>query len=240
MKKLFSITTILLTISLVTFADNQRQLLREGNRLFEEGKYVEAEAMYRKSLEADPNKYRAWHNLGNALYYQGRLEEASGVYQEMIRQAPSDAARAAGWHNLGNSLLAEGNIAESIEAYKEGLRLAPMDEDTRYNLAYAFNLLEEQPPQPQDESCDGDGEGDEEQEQPQNDENGDEEQDGESAPERDQQDGDQDQSPVQRPENLTPEEAERILEALRQQEQKVQEEINRDQSSEPVRREREW
>ncbi len=231
-------TFALFLIVCASSAGNERQLLREGNRLFEEGKYLEAEAMYRKSLEIDPDNFRAWHNLGNALHQQGRLEEAAEVYRQLIRQAPSDDARAAGWHNLGNSLLADGNIAESIEAYKEGLRLAPMDEDTRYNLAYAFNLLEEQPPESQDDTCDGDGEGDEEQEQPQNGDNGDD--DSESAPEQDQQNGEQDRSPDQRPDNLSPEEAERILEALRQQEQKVQEEINRDQSSEPVRREREW
>ena len=239
MKLILSTLAMFIFIS-ASLADNERQLLREGNKLFEEGQYVEAEAKYRRSLEIDPTNYRAWHNLGNSLYHQGRLEEAAEVYRQLIRQAPSDDARAAGWHNLGNSLLADGNIAESIEAYKEGLRLAPMDEDTRYNLAYAFNLLEEQPPEKQEDTCEGDGDGEGEQEQPQNSDNGDDEQDSESAPEQDQQDGDQDQLPEQRPEKLTPEEAERILEALRQQEQKVQEEIIRDQSSEPVRREREW
>ncbi len=239
MKLILSALAMFIFVS-ASLADNERQLLREGNRLFEEGQYAEAEAKYRKSLEIDPDNFRAWHNLGNSLYHQGRIDEAAEVYRQLIRQAPSDDARAAGWHNLGNSLLAEGNIAESIEAYKEGLRLAPMDEDTRYNLAYAFNLLEEQPPESQDDTCDGDGESDEDQGQPQNDANGDDEQDSESAPKQDQQNGEQDRSLEQRPENLTPEEAERILEALRQQEQKVQEEINRDQSSEPVRREREW
>ena len=241
MKLILSTLAMFFFVS-VLLAGNERQLLREGNRFFEEGRFVEAEAKFREALKINAENHKAWHNLGNALYMQDSLKRAAEAFDRMIRHSPTDDARAAGWHNLGNSLLAEGNIAESIEAYKEGLRLVPMDEDTRYNLAYAFNLLDEQPPQQQDDTSDGDGEGDEEQEQDQsqNNDNGDDEQDRESTADQDQQDSTQDQSPGQRPESLTPEEAERILEALRQQEQKVQEEINRDQSSEPVRREREW
>ncbi len=234
------ITCLLFLLSVHLHAGNELQLLREGNSFFEEGRYVEAEDRYRQTLELNSRNYKALHNLGNALYHQGRLEEAAKVYQQLLALSPSDDTRAAGWHNLGNSLLGKGEIAESIEAYKNALRLAPMDDDTRYNLAYAFKLLEEMPHGGESQTDSGDGEnGEGEQQQPPDD--GDDEQKQESQSSAGDDQDDREQSMPERPEQLTPEDAERILEALGQQEQKVQEKINREsQSTEPVRTEREW
>ena len=47
-------------------------------------------------------------------------------------------------HNLGNSLLKENKIDLAIEAYKTSLRINPNDEDTRYNLAYAQKMKQQQ------------------------------------------------------------------------------------------------
>lgn len=222
---------------------NDLQLLRQGNRLFEEGSYLEAEAKYRAAIELNENIYRAWHNLGNALYHQGRLEEAAEIYDRLLAKAPSEQARAAGWHNLGNSLLGNGQIAESIEAYKQALRLMPDDEDTRYNLAYALNLLEEMPPDASgDDQDEGDGDDDgEEQQQDQQQEDGDDESEQDSDASQDQAEQDQEDQLAERPEQITPQDAERILDALRQQEQKVQEDINREsETTQPASPRRQW
>lgn len=229
-----------------SFAEKSLQLLRQGNKLFSEGNYLEAESRFRQSLEIDESNYRAWHNLGNALYMQGRLDEARESFERSLNHAPSDNTRAAGWHNKGNSLLGAGQIAESIEAYKQALRLSPGNDDTRYNLAYALNLLEEMPP-----DATGDDEGED---------GGDSEDEGEGGGSQDQQedsDGDgseqesgqqeeqdqmaQDDKMAERPEKLSPQDAERILDALRQQEQEIQGEINREtQTTPPARPRREW
>ncbi len=232
-------TIVALPYTLV--AGNDLQLLRQGNRFFEEGNYLEAEAKYRKALELNETNYRAWHNLGNALYHQGRLEEAADIYNRLLGKVPSDQARAAGWHNLGNSLLGNGQVAESIEAYKQALRLAPDDEDTRYNLAYALNMLEEMPPDASGQG-EGDGEDDgEEQQQDQKQEEGDDDNEQGTGEDQDSEQQNQEDRMAERPEQMSPEDAERILDALRQQEQKVQEDINREsETSQPARPRRQW
>ncbi|MDR4987370.1 MAG: tetratricopeptide repeat protein [Bacteroidales bacterium] len=213
-------------------AANDRQLIRQGNRYFEKERFIEAEATYRQVLETDPGNRAALYNLGNALYRQGRLEEAAEIYQGLTGMLPDEAKQAEAWHNLGNSLLKSGNIAESIEAYKQALRLAPMDDDTRYNLAYALQLLDELPP---DDSPQNGEDGDDQDEQ------NDTDHEPAASPDDGQQEPQPGDSTPPRPDQLSPEDAERILEALRQQEQKIQEEINREEEEQPaVRPRRDW
>ncbi len=236
---IFNLTIL---VSLV-FAGNERQLLRQGNKLFENEDYVAAEQKYRDALDINSENLKAWHNLGNTLYRQGRLEEAKDIFSQLTREgsAPQDF-RAAGWHNLGNALLGSGQIPESVDAFKEALRLSPTDDDTRYNLAYALNLLEEMPPDATDQN--GQGEDDDDQQEQEQDpgpdqDHGDDDQSSDPSPGMDPDEGD-DQL-AERPDRLSPRDAERILEALKQQEQKIQENIDREeQVLEPIRSQREW
>lgn len=237
---ILTIINLMVFLSLI-FGGQDLQLLRQGNKLFEEGDFVGAEQSYRQALEMNSDNPRAWHNLGNALYKQGRLEEAQEVFTQLTqKRAASSDLRAAGWHNLGNTLLGSGQIPESIDAFKEALRLAPDDDDTRYNLAYALNLLEDPPPDASDQDGDGDDSDDQQdQEQGPDEDDGNDDQNGDASPEMQPETGD-DQL-AERPDQLSPQDAERILEALRQQEQRIQEEINREEETlEPVRSQREW
>ncbi len=225
----------LLLIASLAPANEGLRLLREGNRFFEEENYARAGEKFSQALEQDPGNTRALFNLGNSLYRQGRLEEAAEVF-ETLNQLTQDASiRADALHNLGNSQLGGGNIRESIESYKESLRLNPEDEDTRYNLAYAMNLLEETPPE-HGESPDEAGDEDKDDEQREDLPEGQEEeqQPGDDRPGDDRpEDGLQDTPPHEsetqdhRPDQLTREEAERILDALNRQEQRVQEQVER-------------
>ncbi len=235
MIRLFIFTVaIMLCFSPEVFAGEERQWIREGNKLYEEGQYQEAEIKYRRALETDSGNFRALFNLGNALYKQGRFEEASEIFDILSQIGTEEQERAKAFHNLGNAHMGSQRFGESIEAYKNALRLNPDDEDTRYNLAYAKNFLEdppEQEPQPEDQNGDGESEEDQEGQQP--------------PPPGEDDSGDEYQQPDAGPEpasdQLSPRDAERILDALNQQEQKVQEKINRDhQKREPVRTEKEW
>jgi Ca-activated chloride channel homolog len=123
-----------------------RSMVRQGNRHYNEGNYAEAELDYRRALEADPENARALFNLGNALYRQGRYDEAASLFDALTRLAPSDINLASAYHNLGNSHLGAQRYGEGIEAYKNALRISPSDDDTRYNLEYAMKHLQEPPP----------------------------------------------------------------------------------------------
>lgn len=207
----------------------ERRTLRQGNKLYQDEKFYDAEIRYRRSLEDNPQNIKGMFNLGNALYRQGRFEEAAEIFGGLSQFAPGEREKSFAWHNLGNSYLQSQKYAESVDAYKNALRINPDDEQTRHNLAYAMRLLQEQPPQDQD----GDGDEDQDKEKKQ-DQNQDQQQD-----KQDQQQQQQQQQP--RADQISPQDAERILDALNQKEQNVQEDLKRDQTQRaPVRHQREW
>ena len=122
----------------------ERNTIRNGNGLFNDKKYTEAEIEYRKALEANPSSEIATYNLGAALYKQQKWNDSRNEYRKIV-QASSDSLRAAhAWHNLGNISFQEKNYAQSIEEYKNALRRNPKDDETRYNLRLAQLLLKKQ------------------------------------------------------------------------------------------------
>ncbi len=135
------------------FSQNENSLIREGNKLFEEKKYPEAEIEYRKSLEVAPKSFKGNFNLADALYEQKNYEEASKLFNDIASKNLSKKVKADAYHNLGNSLLDQQKIEESIEAYKNALRNNPKDKETKYNLEYAKQLLKKQQQQ-QDQNKD--------------------------------------------------------------------------------------
>ncbi len=227
----------------IVYGNSERQHIRKGNALYNEGNFSEAELEYRRSLELNAQNTKALFNLGNALYKQGRFEEAAELYESLSKFVPSDNEKASAYHNLGNSLLRNQQLAESVEAYKQALRLNPDDDDTRYNLSYAMQQLQDQPPQEQpSDGDDEDGELDDDGQQDQQDQSGDDEQQQDQGQQQDegQQQQDDSKQPA-RPDKITPQDAERILDALNQKEQNVQDEMQRQQIQvQPGTTEKEW
>ena len=70
--------TMFMCCSGVVFAQKaERKNVREGNKLYQEEKFTEAEIAYRKSLEVNPRSSEGTYNLGNALYKQKKFPEAA-------------------------------------------------------------------------------------------------------------------------------------------------------------------
>ncbi len=126
-----------------SWAQPAQKLIREGNSLYNDGKYKEAEIDYRKALNKSPGSAKASYNLGNSLYRQQNYQESANSYLKLT-QDPRNAKLSQAYHNLGNSYLQSQKYNESIDAYKKALRANPKDEDTRYNLAYAMAKLQQQ------------------------------------------------------------------------------------------------
>ena len=224
----------LMIFSMSLFGQQENKIIREGNRLFNNENFDGAEIKYREALELNPSNASALYNLGNALYKQGRFDEAAEIFDAISQTAQSPDIRSKALHNLGNSHMGLQDYAKSIDAYKESLRINPDDLDSRYNLVYALNQLQEQEQQQQQdqndsESDDQDDQQDEQQQQP---DDGDDDQD---------QEQDQQQEQQERPDEISPQDAERILDALRQEEQKVIDEMEeKKKKAVPGRVDREW
>lgn len=120
----------------------ERRIIRQGNKLFENKEYEQAETSYLRALELNPGSFEAGFNLANSFYKQQRYEEAAKSFGQLAEQAPGPSYAAHAFYNLGNSLFQQRKLEEAIEAYKNSLRINPTDQEAKFNLAYAQKLLE--------------------------------------------------------------------------------------------------
>ena len=105
----------------------EKQILRSGNDLYKQERYVDAEVKYKKALKKNPYYETAGFNLGNAVYEQGRYEEALPQYDMVSKSARDQKTRASAFHNQGNVMMKQKQYAQAIDAYKKSLILNPTD-----------------------------------------------------------------------------------------------------------------
>lgn len=113
----------------------------EANKKLSEDDFIAAEADYRIAISESTENAAAPFNLGNAYYSKETYSEAFGRFKEAGETASSKGDKHNAYHNMGNVFMKRKDYAQAVEAYKEALRNDPTDEETRYNLALAKELL---------------------------------------------------------------------------------------------------
>ena len=120
---------------------------RQGNRLYRQGKYDEALSAYQKAQAEQPDLAELYYNVGNTLHRKEDYQDAVVETLQGLSKADPDL-RARAYYNLGNSFYRQGQFAEAIAAYQEALKLNPDDQDAKHNLELAQQQLEKQQPTP--------------------------------------------------------------------------------------------
>ena len=229
-----------------------RALMREAREAMSENDFASAEAAYRLAIAKDPDNAAARYNMGNLYYAKEKTPEAESRLRQAAERAETKDDKHKAFHNLGNSFMKQKRYKEAVEAYKNSLRNNPKDDETRYNYALAKKMLEEEEQEggggggeddqqeeneEQDQNQGGDGdneqeqpndEGEQEQEEPQEGE-GEKDQpqdEGEGEPEQEQEGDNQQQQPQPAQGQLSPEQIKSLLEAMENEERKIQDKIN--------------
>lgn len=179
-------------------AQDDQSLLLEGNNLYKNKQYDKAIDQYQKATDKDTKDPKAKYNLGNALYRSKKNEAAQKAYTGAAENTKDEAIKSKALYNKGVVYSNEKKLPESIEAYKETLKLNPADNEARENLQKALNeLKKQQPPPPKEDQKKQDPKKDNKQNKDQN-----------NAP--------------QNNSKLNQKQAEKMLNALRQEEKKLQ------------------
>ncbi|MFD2871703.1 tetratricopeptide repeat protein [Mucilaginibacter ximonensis] len=227
--KQLAIILISLFSSLTVLAQQERSYVKKGNDLYQQKKYREAEEAYRKAVAKKEQNIPGNFNLGDALYKQKQLDKAGEQFAKIAESSNSKTVAAGAYHNLGNTLLEGKKLEESIEAYKKALLNNPKDDETRYNLAYAQEMLKKQQQQnknnkdknkdqnKQDQNKQNPNNKD--QDKKNNDKNKDQ-----SKQNQDKKDQ-QKQQQQQDPNNISKEDAQRMLDALNNDEKQTQDKL---------------
>lgn len=200
----------------------EKKETRIGNSQFEKQNYTDAESSYKKALDIKNNMPEATFNLGDAVYEQKRYDEAGKQFQ-LSAQTHADAqVKAKAYHNLGNSFLQQKKYEDAVMAYKDALKLNPQDQDTKYNLAYANAMLQKQNNGGQNQQKNQDqNKQDQKQDQQKDQQQNQDQQNKQQNQQQPNQQSQQDQQKAQQQPKLSKEEAEQLLQALANEEQKT-------------------
>jgi Ca-activated chloride channel family protein len=149
MKQLITFLLVVLNVP-VLFAQDAKSYIHQGNVLYHQKKYKEAEEAYRKATAKKDQTVESNFNLGDALYKEKKFDSAGRNFSAIASSSTNPLLKAEAYHNLGNSLLTNKKYDKSIDAFKKALINNPQDDQTRYNLAYAQEMLKRQQQQNKD------------------------------------------------------------------------------------------
>jgi len=239
----------------------------DANKALSEDKFVEAEVDYRRAISKSGENVAAPFNLGNAYYKKETYSEAFGRFKEAGELASDKKSKHKAYHNMGNVFMKRKEYEKAVEGYKEALRNDPTDEETRYNLALAKELLKKEQDEKKDdknednkdnkdnkednkdknEGDNGEQKDNEDQENKEDGDKGEEENkesEGDQKKEQDKkpEEGDQKEQPQQpRPNQLSKQQIQNLLEAMQNEEKKVQDKIDAQKvKGVKVKNEKDW
>lgn len=199
-------------------ADKAYTSNESGIKTYESGNYQESADHFTEAAVERPDSPDIKFNLGTALSGKKETDEALRQLGTAAEGFNDTGKKAAAHFNAGNARFLTGDLEGAIDDYIRAVKLDQQSEDIRFNLERAVRKLKEQEKQQQQDK-------DSEQEQKKDEEQEDEEQESKTknTDQQEQQDDQQQESDQQQSEDqlMTPEEAQRLLDALNDEEKKT-------------------
>ncbi|GAA4448502.1 VWA domain-containing protein [Rurimicrobium arvi] len=241
--KLAAILLAVLLSGNTGYAQSAKALIASGNKLYEQKKYDAAAKGYMMAIQKDTGLANTGaYNLGNALYQQKKMDDARKAFELAAKKSKDTKDYANANYNTGNTYMSERKWEDAITAYKNALRKNPQDADAKYNLSYAQQMLKKEGGGGKDKNKDKNK--DDKKDQKDQKKNGDQDKKEQQQQQQNQgQNGDkkeeQEQQPQPQPSKLSEKQAEQILNALQQEEKKLQDK-NKKRLGTPVKMEKDW
>lgn len=171
-----------------TWGDPLARQMRKGNEAFEAGQYEEALQAYTEadvsSRAGDPRLPRLYNNMGAALAAQGLYDQAEAMYQKALEASQESGMKADALFNAGNSRLKQNNLQGALDAYTQSLKENPQHRQALYNKQVVEQLIEQQKQQQKQQQ-----EKEQQQQQQNQKQSNDQSQDGQPQDEQPQNDG---------------------------------------------------
>jgi Ca-activated chloride channel homolog len=219
----------------------------QGNEKLAEGLFEEAADLYRSESLRLPENGILQRNLAGALARAGLGEEALASYGQALRFAEGRQEQSKVFFDLANTLALGGQFEPALEQYTRALMLTPEDMDIKHNIEFLQRMMQESE-QEQDKGENENENQDQEQEQNQNQdqdqkEQQDQEQQDQNEGEQQQQDGEQEQElepELEQEQAMSEEDAQRLLDAMMEEEREFQEMRARQEIDEKNNVEKDW
>ena len=100
--------------------------------------FDEAEKLYQKAIELDPQLAIAYTNLGNIRFRRGDEAGAEQLYRKALEL---DERQPEAHYNLGYVMLERGYASRAVTYFEQAIKADPRFADAHFNLAMAYEAL---------------------------------------------------------------------------------------------------
>jgi len=100
--------------------------------------YLNAEVLFRYTLEKNPSSWLALNSLGLILFNQGKVDESIALYRQSIELKPDDDVA---YNGMGAALLKQGKAEDAIKYFQKAVELNPDYDVTLCNLGNTLSHL---------------------------------------------------------------------------------------------------
>jgi Ca-activated chloride channel family protein len=244
-------------------------LNRDANRAYKDKQYDKAASMYDEALTRAPESGSISYNLGNTLYREQKFGDAAAQLRRAA-EGGDPAVRGRSYYNLGNSFYKMGKLPEALDSYRRALDLDPGDRDAKINFEKTLLQMQQQQQQQKQQGKGQNDKNQKDKSGQGNDQKDEKSQDQQSKSGEQKKDGSQQQQQAQNQQkqqdqqagadslqqkeqpaalgdttalaagDLRPEEAMRILQAMREQEKELQKQRARQVRARARRVEKDW
>jgi Ca-activated chloride channel homolog len=233
------IVVIILTLFLAASglkAESYASKVKKGNEALKTGDTKTALDYYHNAETDLPESPELSYNIAGALYQQKGYEEAVQQFEKSLKTTDIKVEASANY-NLGNTYFRMGDYEKAIGSFENALKGNPKDMDAKFNLELARKMLKEQTKPQQGDDPNQPGKPDKQDDRQQNRNQQDQQQQDQNQQEQNQQSEPQQQDKNQqdqqkqgqaKDQKMSKEDAERILNALRDDEQKLQKQAKRE------------
>ena len=115
---------------------------KEGVNLYKEDKIDEALLKWRDAQIESPDKEELHYNIGSALHQQKKYEDSLSEYEKVLDTKNAEL-QSKTYYNMGNTHYRMEKLLEAIEDYKKCLDINPDDLDAKYNIEFVRNKIKE-------------------------------------------------------------------------------------------------
>lgn len=205
--KTFLIFIIGLLSGLTVFAQKGNKEVYFGNKAFVKGDYKAAVAEYQKGLKIAPGNTTARINLAIAQSKLAETGKSVANFDEAIKDTKNDQLKAELNYDKGVAFAKDKKYEDAVKSFENTLRVTPEDSDARENLQKALNELKKQ----------------QQKQQPKDNKDKDKKQQPPPPKKKNQQQ--QQKENQQQQQQMNKEQAEKLLQALRNQEKETQQKL---------------
>ena len=116
-----------------------QQQIAEGKVAENSKNWHRAEQIYKKLIEAEPDRPGAYHRIGVVYDYQQEYDRAQENFSQAIRINPTNAEI---WSDLGYCLFLKGELEQAESAFVKAVKLAPGTTRIHNNLGMVYAHLD--------------------------------------------------------------------------------------------------